>query len=97
MGLTYLKLKQDVVTQWNSTYDMLKRIIMVKNAVLSYLAIEQPQLNTLLPSDWVVLEKSIEILKILNDITEEISTEKSVSISKSNFICELDEETVEKM
>lgn len=82
MGLPELKLKQDVVTRWNSTYDMISRFITIKNAIVGLLAIDEPQLNTLLPSDWTVLEESIEILRLFHEITEEISAEKSVTVSK---------------
>ncbi|KAF2900303.1 hypothetical protein ILUMI_05889 [Ignelater luminosus] len=73
MGLPELKLKQDVVTRWNSTYDMLSRIIAIKKAVVSLLAVDEPHLNTLSPNDWIILEKSIEVLKLFSEITEEIS------------------------
>ncbi|KAF2878712.1 hypothetical protein ILUMI_27464 [Ignelater luminosus] len=82
MGLPELKLKQDVVTRWNSTYDMLSRIIAIKKAVVSLLAVDEPHLNTLSPNDWIILEKSIEVLKLFSEITEEISAENSVTISK---------------
>jgi len=41
MGFLMLKLKQDVVTRWNSTYDMLRRIIRVKDAVVTTIAVLQ--------------------------------------------------------
>ncbi|XP_052744844.1 E3 SUMO-protein ligase ZBED1-like [Bicyclus anynana] len=82
MELPPLKLKQSVVTRWNSTYDMLTRILKIKDAVVSTLAIEQPRLNTLSPEDWLLIEQCINILKIFYEVTEEISAEKSVTISK---------------
>lgn len=61
---------------------MLSRLLKLKDAVISTLAIEQPRLNILTPEDWLLLEKCVEVLKIFYEVTEEISAEKSVSISK---------------
>ncbi|KAL4085139.1 hypothetical protein QTP88_011338 [Uroleucon formosanum] len=82
MGLPQLKLKQDVVTRWNSTYDMLKRIISIKDAVISTLAILQSSIQVLTPAEWEVVEKAVDVLQIFHEVTEEISSEKTVSISK---------------
>lgn len=41
MGLTKFKLKQDVVTRWNSTQYMFQRIIQIKDAVISTMALLQ--------------------------------------------------------
>ncbi|KAK9719296.1 hypothetical protein QE152_g22760 [Popillia japonica] len=58
MGLPQLKLKQDVVACWNSTYDMLARIFKMKDAVVSTLAIlSHEQVNILTPTDWTIVEK----------------------------------------
>ncbi|KAE9525285.1 hypothetical protein AGLY_014353 [Aphis glycines] len=62
LGLTPpLMLIHDVVTRWNSTYEMFQRIQNLK----------------------VPLSFSCEVLKYFKEITVEISSEKSVSISKS--------------
>ncbi|XP_072401153.1 E3 SUMO-protein ligase ZBED1-like [Diabrotica undecimpunctata] len=82
MGLPELKLKEDVVARWNSTYDMLSRILLVKPAVVGLLAVDEPHLNTLSPSDWNILEKSVEVLNLFYQVTEEISAETTVTISK---------------
>lgn len=82
MGLPQLKLKQDVVTRWNSTYDMLKRIISIKDAVISTLAILQSSVQVLTPAEWKVVEKAVDVLQIFHEVTEEISSEKTVSISE---------------
>ncbi|KAF2896786.1 hypothetical protein ILUMI_09389 [Ignelater luminosus] len=58
LGKPELRVKQDVVTRWNSTYDTFKRIIEIKEALMS---------------------KCVAIFK---DVTEEISAEKEVTISK---------------
>lgn len=82
LDLPPLKLKQSVITRWNSTYDMLVRLLKIKDAVVSVLAIEQPRLNTLTPEDWVLIEKCVDVLRLFHEVTEEMSAEKTVSISK---------------
>ncbi|XP_063775419.1 E3 SUMO-protein ligase ZBED1-like [Pseudophryne corroboree] len=82
MGLPELKLTQDVPTRWNSTLDMISRIVMVKDAVVATLAVLHTELNTLTSHEWTVAEKSIDVLQIFQDVTVEVSAEKSVPRSK---------------
>lgn len=82
-GSPLLKLKQDCPTRWNSTYDMIDRIISIKDPIIATLAIlNNSEVVCLSPQDWVVLEHARNILKIFYDVTVEISAEKYVSISK---------------
>jgi len=82
MGLPTLKLKQDCVTRWNSTFDMLKRIVSIKDAVISTLAVLQTEIAVLTPAEWDIVEKAIDVLQIFNEVTIEVSSEKTVSLSK---------------
>ncbi|KAJ8877216.1 hypothetical protein PR048_021670 [Dryococelus australis] len=52
MGLPSLKLIQDMPTHWNSMYDMMSRILKIKKAVISTLAIVNPELNVLTIIEW---------------------------------------------
>lgn len=82
MGLPTLKLKQDYVIRWNSAFDMLKRIISIKDAVISTLTVLQTEIVVLTPAEWDVVEKAIDVLQIFNEVTIEVSSEKTVSVSK---------------
>lgn len=82
MELPELKLKKDVVTRWNSTFDMIERAVKIKATLISTLAWENPDLIILTATDWRLLENLVEILVIFKDITEEISAEKNTTISK---------------
>jgi zinc finger BED domain-containing protein 1 (E3 SUMO-protein ligase ZBED1) len=77
-----LKLKQDVITRWNSTYDMLNRILQIKDSIVSTIAVLQCDVPLLTGQEWYVIEKSVEILKMFDDITTEMSAEKNITISK---------------
>ncbi|KAJ8886171.1 hypothetical protein PR048_012380 [Dryococelus australis] len=85
MGLPSLKLIQDVPTCWNSTYDMMSQILKIKEAVISTLAIVNPELNVLTITEWDILQRAAEVLHIFSEVTSDISAEKSVSVSKIIF------------
>ncbi|CAH1107057.1 unnamed protein product [Psylliodes chrysocephalus] len=87
MDMPVLKLKQDVSTKWNSTYDMLDRFLKTKNAIIATVALVKNDLS-LTNEDWVVIEV-VPVLKTFMDITVEVSTEKNVSLSKVIVYCRL--------
>lgn len=94
MGLPQLKLKQDVPTRWNSTYDMMVRVLSNKTPIMSTLAILENNDFHISPEEWNVMEHVIKVLEIFDEITKEISADKNVTLSKtiilsrtlSNFI-----------
>lgn len=94
MGLPQLKLKQDVPTRWNSTYDMMVRVLSNKTPIMSTLAILENNDFHISPEEWNVTEHVIKVLEIFDEITKEISADKNVTLSKtiilsrtlSNFI-----------
>ncbi|KAJ2940863.1 hypothetical protein O0L34_g9489 [Tuta absoluta] len=88
LDLPILKLKQDVSTRWNSTYDMLSRLVRVKEAVTATLAIERATL-LLTPHDWAIIENVLPILKLFFDVTNEICSEKNVTLSKVIPMCKI--------
>ncbi|CAH0695736.1 unnamed protein product [Spodoptera exigua] len=78
-----LKLKQDVSTRWNSTCDMFERVLKIKNSVMSTIAIDYPDTENMTPEDIEVLDSAIQILSLFKDVTEEMSSEKNVTISEN--------------
>lgn len=78
MGLEELKLKQDVITRWNSTYYMLKRFWLQKEAIIATLALVNPSLPTLTLEEWDIIKDVCEILKPFEEVTVEISAERYV-------------------
>lgn len=81
MGNPIVKLKQDVTTRWNSTYDMFKRILETKELSLCTIAVIS-SINSLSIEDFEVMEQFCSILKPFKDVTIELSSETTVSISK---------------
>ncbi|CAH2104141.1 unnamed protein product [Euphydryas editha] len=86
LTLGELKLKQDVPTRWNSTYDMLQRLLSAKDAVIATMAIMRQEL-ALNNDNWGVIESAAPILKLFYDITVETSAEKNVSLAEVIRLC----------
>ncbi|CAI6376400.1 unnamed protein product [Macrosiphum euphorbiae] len=82
MGCEQLKLIQDCKTRWNSTFHMIQRILKVKDSVLATLAVTNNELNNITSQEWELLSQCCNVLSIFNDVTEEVSAEKIVTISK---------------
>jgi 7-cyano-7-deazaguanine synthase in queuosine biosynthesis len=85
LGEPALSLKQDVVTRRNSTYDMLKRILDVKNSLMSTIAINYLELKNITNEEVVVIGQVCELLRVFKDCTEEISSENRSVLQKSYF------------
>lgn len=69
-----------------------------KEAVISTLAILQHALDDpLTQEDWQIIEKSIEILKPFLDVTNEVSAEKSVTVSKLIPLVKLMKKRIQKL
>lgn len=81
MGYSTVKLKQDVTARWNSTYDMFKRIIDTKEPFLCTLAVI-PNMNSLSVDDFQIIEQYCSVMKPFKDVTIELSSKNTVSISK---------------
>lgn len=77
MGLQELRLDQDVVTRWNSTYYMLNRFVQQKDAIIALINLS---LLTLSLEEWEMLMEACEALKPFEDVTVEISDERYVNI-----------------
>ncbi|KAJ8914357.1 hypothetical protein NQ315_011345 [Exocentrus adspersus] len=77
-----LKLKNDVVTRWNSTFYMFERIIKLKEPLTATIGLLHSPVELLLPLEWTALEESCKILKPFEQVTSEMSAEKTVTLSK---------------
>lgn len=84
-----LKLKQDCPTRWNNTQDMLNRLKLSKEAVVSTLAILDSKRCTLDNKDWEVIELSSKILNVFYEVTVEVSSATTVSLSKSSILARI--------
>lgn len=77
LGKPEKKLIQDVATRWNSTYYMLERLQEQKDAVSLYAA-EFGDITNLTANQWMILQKTLNLLKPFETITKEVSSAKSI-------------------
>ncbi|KAK9528362.1 hypothetical protein VZT92_012530 [Zoarces viviparus] len=87
MGMPELKLKQDCVTRWNSTFHMIKRILESKDAVISTLAVMNASVDPLSQEEWEVLQEACTVLEPFEEVTVEISADSYVTASKMLIQC----------
>ena len=76
------KLILEVETRWNSTYEMFQRLLEQKQAIILALTSLRFNFELLTDSEWNVLSTIVPILRVFFFITEEISSEKNVNLSK---------------
>ncbi|KAG8233111.1 hypothetical protein J437_LFUL012537 [Ladona fulva] len=77
-----LKLKMDVITRWNSTYLMLKRMCDIQEAV-------KATLRMLRNPEWNALREMCSVMKPFEEVTEELSSKKTASVSKIIVIAQV--------
>ncbi|KAH1004138.1 hypothetical protein HUJ04_003937 [Dendroctonus ponderosae] len=96
MDMPEIKLKNEVATRWNSTYDMIYRVLQMKNAIIFTLSVlktlslskqhDDLELITQLHDDeWIVAEQAIKVLEIFNLVTLAISSEQKLNASSIIF------------
>ena len=78
----FSKLKQDVDTRWNSTYDMLSQYVKQHDAILNVLIKEGKMNLCLSPKDIDTINRAIDVLQPFKEATAEMSAEKFTTISK---------------
>ncbi|XP_021004027.1 zinc finger BED domain-containing protein 4-like [Parasteatoda tepidariorum] len=76
------KLIQDVVTRWNSTFYMLERYVLLKDAIKTTIVLINKDLPILSENEWLICEEVVEVLRPFEEITRELSGEKYVTASK---------------
>jgi len=82
-GLQDLKLLQDCPTRWNSTFLMLQRFVLLKDAVLSALVLltaDAPPIPSV--HKLKVIQECLPYLEPLYIMTKEMEGEKQVTVSK---------------
>lgn len=80
---TPLNLKEDVETRWNSTYLMLERALLLKNAIdkARYSMIELKDTQAV---DWKLVKEVIDFLSPFEELTRKLSAERYPTISTVN-------------
>jgi hypothetical protein len=81
LGINPLKLKLDVATRWNSTFDMIERILKQKSAVVVALENLKHSVLNLSCEEWTQAADLVAVLEPVKIATEVASQESNVSVS----------------
>lgn len=81
MNLPILKVKQDVVTRWNSSLIMIERLLNIKSPLSATMSSLPRAPNCLNASEWEIILDCINILKPFEIMTAELSGENYITIS----------------
>lgn len=76
LGLSVLKLKQDVETRWNSVTIMFERLIVNRRPLTMAMAELPNSPEPLSHDDWAIMEDSFQLLQVFIQATEQLSGEK---------------------
>lgn len=76
------KLIQDVQTRWNSTYFMVDRLTLLRDAVKTSLTISERDYINLSPEEWNICSEMVKVLKPFQDVTQKMSGEGYVTGSQ---------------
>ncbi|CAH2091123.1 unnamed protein product [Euphydryas editha] len=68
----HLKVFQDCITRWNTTFYMFERFLKVKDALSLYM--NDSEINPILPEEWKIIERLTELLKPFEEATRELSS-----------------------
>lgn len=72
LNQSHLKVFQDCVTRWNSTFYMFERFAKVKDALSLYM--NDNEINPILPEEWKLIESLIQLLRPFEEATRELSS-----------------------
>ncbi|KAK3854720.1 hypothetical protein Pcinc_038814 [Petrolisthes cinctipes] len=87
LGLPELRPIQDCITRWNSTLHMLKRVLDLREAIISTLALLNTPIELLYPHEWDIVKEACTVLEPFEQVTVEISGEQYVTASKMIILC----------
>ncbi|GBP89910.1 Zinc finger BED domain-containing protein 4 [Eumeta japonica] len=68
----HLNVFQDCVTRWNSTFYMFDRFLKIKDALSLYA--NDNNIESILPEEWKIIECCLEVLKLFQEATREMSS-----------------------
>ena len=70
------KLKNDVITRWNSTYDMLRRFSLLQEPLEAVLGVPYNPVPNLTSEEWLVLREICAVLKLFEQVTKKYVRKK---------------------